>query len=114
MPVFVDPPPFPVIDPSPSLGRVVTAFRPSDWAIATALTTLGYAWGWKVGRMPWGGLFASVGILGGFNIGYVRSFSRLLGYERNEVELDKYGYWRPLPPSPAPTPAHPNPIDTKY
>lgn len=114
MPTFVDPPPFPVIDPQPTASRVIRAFRLSDWAIAAALTTVGYAWGFSLGRMPWGGLFATTGILGGLQYGYVKTSSRLMGYDRNEQELDKYGYWRPPPPAPAAAAEKLAPVDTKY
>lgn len=116
MPVFVDPPPFPVIDPNPSLGRIVSAFRPFDWALTSALTVAGYAWGFRVGRMPWGGLFALSGVLGGLQLGYIKSSTRLLGYERNEDELARFGYFRPPAPAPdAPAAAASRgPIDTKY
>lgn len=114
MPIFVDPPPFPVIDPQPTLSRIIGAFRSSDWAITALLTTVGYGWGFKLGRLPWAGVFATTGVLGGLQLGYIKSASRLLGHDRNEQELNKYGYWRPPPPTDVVTAPRSSPVDTKY
>jgi hypothetical protein len=60
-------------------------------------------------------LFASVGFLATLNGGCIRSASRLLGYEYNDVELKKYGMAKKQkePERSLPSIAYPV-IDTKY
>lgn len=108
-PVRSDPPQsdYEVIDADPYFSRVVSYFRPSDYAVVGA-TAAGFPLGlmaWerlepvagpftKPAKLPGTALRAAtlMGLFGGFYLAYVRSSKRFLGWSENgrEVKRDRY------------------------
>jgi hypothetical protein len=93
-------PPFPVIDSDPTFGRVVGAFRPSDyavWAASTAAFPAGLLFFERINPMNAGKnmkpalrLATFLGVCGGFLLAYQRSSLRFWGWTENERERLAY------------------------
>lgn len=87
-------PKFPVIDADPSLGKVISSFRPRDWQHLVLATVVSLPFGYAVGRpilmrpsMYTSGL---IGATFGMFLGFQNSFTRLTGYQDNKVEVEKH------------------------
>ena len=93
-----DVPKFPVVDKAPSLSRVISNFNATDCGTVLAFTALSYPFGvWAGGktkslvslRLPTAACAAFVGGLGGFCVAMESSAGRLMGFTKNDDEVDR-------------------------
>lgn len=86
----MNPPPFPVVDREPSVSKIVSAFRTSDWRNLALSTGLSAPFGYIVGRpvlmAPSMWCATALGAAGGLCLGMQASFGRLTGYLPNDLE----------------------------
>mmetsp|Transcript_3823 Transcript_3823/g.9331 ORF Transcript_3823/g.9331 Transcript_3823/m.9331 type:complete len:105 (-) Transcript_3823:62-376(-) len=88
-----DTPTFTVINDNPSFGELVTGFRPSDYGVIAASTTIptvvGLSFGKPAPRIA-GAMLCLIGVTGGFTIALQNSAGRLLGFKENRRECETY------------------------
>ncbi|KAJ1442947.1 hypothetical protein B484DRAFT_441834 [Ochromonadaceae sp. CCMP2298] len=82
---------FPVVDPSPSLGRAVGNFNFTDYTTIGAFSGAGFVFGWltarKPFRVPQSRFLAVLGVMAGVSYASLSSMQRLMGLEPNSREV---------------------------
>ncbi|KAK4537458.1 hypothetical protein CDCA_CDCA12G3483 [Cyanidium caldarium] len=84
MAVPLEPPPYPVIDPSPTLGAVLQECRPREYFTVVGATAASAFYGYLVGfpvRIPSTYCATIIGAMGGLCLAYQNACGRLLGYK---------------------------------
>jgi hypothetical protein len=78
--------PYPPIDPSPSVARVILNFKPGEYAFIAVAAAGSAFFGYLVGhpvRVPSTYCATIIGTTGGFCYSFRASLGRLLGFEPN-------------------------------
>mmetsp|Transcript_287 Transcript_287/g.285 ORF Transcript_287/g.285 Transcript_287/m.285 type:complete len:127 (-) Transcript_287:102-482(-) len=90
---------YPMIDPDPSLSKIVSNFGLKEYSIVAGTTVLAYSISWlkssKPLRVPSARFAGFVGLAGGFSISWLFTLQRFQGLAPNQAELQRYGRLSP-------------------
>mmetsp|Transcript_4026 Transcript_4026/g.5468 ORF Transcript_4026/g.5468 Transcript_4026/m.5468 type:complete len:123 (+) Transcript_4026:36-404(+) len=96
-------PPFPVVDPDPTVNKCLNSLRFSDYALISGVSAGSWAFGYIGGkpvRAATAGTTLGLGLLFGVIYTSQSALYRMMGYSENSREVKKYGLY-PLQPSEA-------------
>mmetsp|Transcript_33 Transcript_33/g.41 ORF Transcript_33/g.41 Transcript_33/m.41 type:complete len:124 (+) Transcript_33:40-411(+) len=88
-------PKWPVVDPSPTMGKALMNFNVKDYGMVVGGGISGYAFGFygaqKALRIPNARFLALIGVSFGVCYGSLSSIQRFIGLEPNDYEVRTYG-----------------------
>ena len=93
-------PKYPVVNPSPSVDNCVKSMRFRDYAVLGGVTAGSWCYGYVFGkpaRMPTASTAAALGLTFAGMVVLQDTRARLMGYEENAKEVNKFGLYHTQP-----------------